>query len=29
MCGPTKEISEEDMQRIADGIELEDGEIHA
>ena len=24
-----KEISEEDMQRIADGIELEDGEIHA
>lgn len=24
-----KDISEEDMQRIADGIELEDGEIHA
>ncbi|MDE6299836.1 MAG: rRNA pseudouridine synthase, partial [Muribaculaceae bacterium] len=24
-----KEITEEDMQRIADGIELEDGEIHA
>ena len=24
-----KEIAEEDMQRIADGIELEDGEIHA
>ncbi len=24
-----KEISEDDMQRIADGIELEDGEIHA
>lgn len=24
-----KDVSEEDMQRIADGIELEDGEIHA
>ncbi|MDE5957099.1 MAG: rRNA pseudouridine synthase [Muribaculaceae bacterium] len=24
-----KEIAEEDMQRIADGIELEDGELHA